>query len=125
MGFFTPPPDVSARVRKLLDVLDGEIADAFTELSTGHQGQYWTALQGYARAQARGAGRTAPLVAAPEIDDATRRALEVLDGQIQPRVEQLQPGERVEFWRTMGEFAARQADQTRRVSAHLRRHASS
>ncbi len=125
MALFTPPPDVSARVRRVLDVFDSEIAAAFTQLSTSQQGQFWTALHGYSVAEVRGEGRRAPLVAAPDIDDATRRALQVFDGQVQLRLEDLNAAEREEFWRAMRAFSARQEEQTRQASGHIRRHSNS
>ena len=125
MALFAPPPDASARVRKVLDVLSSEIAGAFTELSTTQQHQFWSALHGYSLAQVRGEGRRASLVAAPDIDYAARRALEVLDGQMQLRLEDLNAGEREEFWRAMHEFAERQEEQTKQASGHIRRHSSS
>ena len=108
-----------------MDVLDREIAGAFTELSTAHQNQFWTVLHGYSVTQVRGDGRRASLVAAPDIDYATRRALQVLDGQMQLRLEGLNAGEGEEFWRAMREFSARQEEQTKQASGHIRRHSSS
>lgn len=106
-------------------MLDGEIAGAFTQLSTTQQSQFWTALHGYSLAEVRGEGRRAALVAAPDIDDATRRALQVLDGQVQLRLEELNAGEREEFWRAMHAFSERQEEQTKQASGHIRRHSSS
>ncbi len=125
MALFSPPPDVSARVWKVLDVLGTEIAGAFTGLSTAQQSEFWTALHGYSVAEVRGEGRRAALVSAPDIDDATRRALQVLDGQAQLRLEGLNDAEREEFWRAMREFSARQEEQTKQSSGHIRRHSSS
>ncbi len=124
MALFTPPPDASPRVGKVLDVLGREVADAFTELSTAQQNEFWTALHGYSLAEVRGEGRRASLVAAPDIDYATRRALQVLDGQMQSRLEDLNAGEREEFWRAMHEFSERQEEQTKQASGHVRRHSS-
>lgn len=125
MALFTPPPDASARVRKVLDVLGREIENEFTELSTSQQNQYWTALRVFSVAQLRGEGRGASLVAAPDIDAATRRALEVLDGQIHLRLEGLEAGERDEFWRAMRQVAEREEEQTKQASGRIRRHSSS
>lgn len=94
-----------------MDVVDQVISEQFTQLTTRQQDEFWTEIHGYALAQTREKGR-ASLIAAPQLGESVRRALQVTDEHISTELEMLNAQDQHRFWEVLHESAQRALEES-------------
>ena len=116
MAAFFSLVNVSEPVRRALEVPKQEINGRLAELSTKEQAEFWTELHAHALVRTRDNGLRQPLIAAPQIDGAVRRALELIDEHIHAHTAELSAADEQRFWEVLHEQAQRIAEES--ATAH-------
>jgi hypothetical protein len=103
------PTDVSEALRHAIELVNRDLDEFLDDLDRNQQNQFWSNLHQYALAQTQHKGRDAHLIAAPEVDEGVREALEMADERITDHLESLARADAERFWQVLHEASEEQA----------------
>lgn len=103
--------NVSEPLQHAFEVVAQVVTEQLSVLTTKEQNEFWTELHGYALASMRHKARPA-LIAAPQVEESVRRALQLTDEQIRTQLERLNADDQERFWELLHESAAHAMEET-------------
>jgi hypothetical protein len=112
MGILRAPSGASEELRHAVELVNRDLEGFFDDLDRHQQSQFWANLHQYALAQTQHKGRSAHLIASPEIDEAVREALEMADERLTDHLERVTGPDQERFWQILHETAEEQAHET-------------
>jgi hypothetical protein len=109
MVTFRVPAGASKELSHAIELVNRDLEELFENLDNHRQSLFWSNLHQYALAQTQHKGRSAHLIAAPELDEAVRGSLEMMDERLTDHLEGLSRADNERFWQTVHDVAEEEA----------------